>query len=63
MGQWIELELRKEQLDLILDCLESECLRSDDYFDIERCVHLIDDLQEQEIDYKRKLYARSDIKQ
>ena len=62
MGQWVELELRKEQFDLIIDCLESKCCQSEDFFEIEQYVHLIDYLQEQEREYYQKLHKKCDIK-
>lgn len=62
MGQWIELELRKEQFDLIVGCLEEKCCKIDDYLEIERLVHLIENLQKQEDDYNQKLLGMSDIK-
>lgn len=62
MGQWIELELRKEQFDEIVWCLEEKCCKSEDYLEIERLVYLIENLQKQEEEYNRKLYDMSDIK-
>ena len=62
MGQWVELALRKEQFDVIIDCLESRTCQSDDFFEIERYVNLIDDLQSQESDYRQKLINMADIK-
>ncbi|WP_298525665.1 hypothetical protein [uncultured Methanobrevibacter sp.] len=62
MGQWVELVLRKEQFDLIIDCLESKSCDSDDFFEIERYVYLINDLQDQEQTYQQKLLKESDIK-
>lgn len=62
MGQWVELVLRKEQFDLIIDCLESKSCDSDDFFEIERYVYLINDLQDQEQTYQQKLLNESDIK-
>lgn len=62
MGQWVELELRKEQFDLIIDCLESKCCESTDFLEIERFVYLIDDLQNQDREYQKKLMKMSDIK-
>ena len=62
MGQWVELALRKEQFDLIIDCLESKSCESDDFFEIERYVYLINDLQDQESEYQQKLLKMSDIK-
>ena len=62
MGQWVELALRKEQFDLIIECLESKSCQSDDFFEIERYVYLINDLQEQESEYQHKLLKMSDIK-
>jgi hypothetical protein len=61
MGQWIELALRKEQFDMIVDCLESACCRSDDYYDIESYVYLIEDLHNQEQEYYKKLHDGCDI--
>ena len=51
MGQWVELELRKEQFDMIIDCLEEKCRQCSDYPEIERYVHLIDNLENQEREY------------
>lgn len=62
MGQWIELELRKEQFDLIIDCLEEKCCQSDDYSEIERYVYLINELQDQDAKYQEKLMRMSEIK-
>ena len=61
MGQWVELELRKEQFDLIIDCLESKCCKSDDYLEIETYVYLIENLQNQEREYYQKLNKLCDI--
>lgn len=62
MGQWVELALRKEQFDLIIECLESQSCQSNDFLEIERYVHLINDLQDQESEYQQKLLKMSDIK-
>ena len=62
MGQWVELALRKEQFDLIIECLESQSCQSNEFFEIERYVHLINDLQDQEMEYQQKLLKMSDIK-
>ena len=61
MGQWVELELRKEQFDLIIDCLESKCCDSMNYLEIERYVYLIDYLEKQEREYYQKLNNLSDV--
>lgn len=61
MGQWVELELRKEQFDLIISCLESKCCQSNDYLEIERYVYLIDDLENQEMEYCKKMNDLVDI--
>ena len=62
MGQWVELALRKEQFDLIIECLESKSCQSDNFLEIERYVYLINDLQDQESEYQQKLLKMSDIK-
>ena len=62
MGQWVELVLRKEQFDLIIDCLESKSCDSADFFEMARYVYLINDLQDQEQTYQQKLLKESDIK-
>lgn len=61
MGQWVELALRKEQFDLIVESLESKCCESEDYSEIERYVWIIEDLLKQEEEYNRKLCSLSDI--
>ncbi len=62
MGQWVELELRKEQFNLIIDCLEEKCCESDDFLEIERYVYLIEELQNQDREYQQKLMNMSEIK-
>lgn len=62
MGQWVELAIKKEQFDLIVECLESKSCESENFFEIERYVHLIKELQHQEMKYRQKLLQMSDIK-
>lgn len=62
MGQWVELELRKEQFNLIIDCLEEKCCESVDFLEIERYVYLIEELQNQDREYQQKLMNMSEIK-
>lgn len=62
MGQWVELAIRKEQFDLIVESLESKCSESEDFLEIERYVYLINELQSQEMQYRQKLLEMSNIK-
>ena len=62
MGQWVEMELRKEQFDFIIDCLELKACQSNDFYEIENCVNLIKNLYEQEDKYSRKLLEMTDFK-
>lgn len=62
MGSWTELTLRKEQFDLIIECLKSRCCECSDFLEIERYVYLIEELQDQDEKYQRKLYQNSELK-
>ena len=57
MSQWVELELRKEQFDMIIDCLESKACESDSFSEIREYLYLIDDLEKQEEKYNQKIYS------
>ena len=61
MGQWVELELRIEQLNFIIDCLELKACNSDYFDEIENCVYLIENLRNQEEEYNRKVYENGVI--
>lgn len=61
MSQWVEIELRKEQFDRIINSLENCACKSNDYYEIESYVNLINDLFEQEDKYNEKLLKSSDF--
>ena len=62
MGHWVELELRYEDFNLIVGCLENCACKSNDFQEIEEIVWLIDNLYEQKEEYTKKLFSESNIK-